>query len=479
MTNMSIKDVKFLVNFIGQLETNGSTGSEKAGNNAAFGDYMKQATKSNQSASILLTHPPRQNESPPQVTAAESSSKASAPTSAPAKVEEQPRDVISDEKADKIREAVHRIANEIAEEAGIPPEDVLAILAAHDISLLSLLNTSELGEIIAVLHGVSAINLMTDEGMYATFTGLMEQIITTTEDLLTELDINPEELRNLLAQMQNEESNSADSRGALTDSVNLLNELDGEKMTKAEGEVKVTVEKNGVITEMTVKIDENGNMEATKEISTSEPTDTAAAYAQSNGMNQETGQKGMSESGQESLQGNPFSEKVDNTILQSEAAPAAETPDTAMIMRQIMDYMKIQLSPEVDQLEMQLHPKHLGMLGVKIASHGGVITAQFTTQNEVVKAAIESQLIDLRETLRSQGIRVDSVEVNVESQAFSQELWQGKDEAEREQAQDGKSRRRINLTGVGKDELPEDLSDEEMLQAAIMLENGQTVDFSA
>ena len=58
-------------------------------------------------------------------------------------------------------------------------------------------------------------------------------------------------------------------------------------------------------------------------------------------------------------------------------------------------------------------PASLGSVNVQIAAKDGVITAQFTAQNETVKAAIESQLVQLRTQFEEQGIKVDAVEVTV------------------------------------------------------------------
>lgn len=74
----------------------------------------------------------------------------------------------------------------------------------------------------------------------------------------------------------------------------------------------------------------------------------------------------------------------------------AET-DTENIMRQIMDYMKIQVKADTSNLEMQLHPASLGTVQVQIASKGGAVTANFIAQNETVKAALESQMVQLIE----------------------------------------------------------------------------------
>ena len=149
------------------------------------------------------------------------------------------------------------------------------------------------------------------------------------------------------------------------------------------------------------------------------------------------------------------------------------------IMDQILDYMKIQLKPGMEQLEMQLHPESLGTVHIQITSKAGEITAQFHVQNESVKAALESQISELKENLRDQGVKVEAVEVTVESHGFESNLWQGQDRDERASYQNSrKGPRRINLNALD-EEFEEAADEEERLTAEMMRVNGGTVDYTA
>ena len=66
-------------------------------------------------------------------------------------------------------------------------------------------------------------------------------------------------------------------------------------------------------------------------------------------------------------------------------------------MRQIMDYMKVSVKADSSELEMQLHPQSLGTLHIQMASRNGVVTANINAQNETVKAALQSQKVQLKE----------------------------------------------------------------------------------
>ena len=168
-----------------------------------------------------------------------------------------------------------------------------------------------------------------------------------------------------------------------------------------------------------------------------------------------------------------------NTEVTFEQVTSPDFRSSQEIMDQILDYMKIQLKPEMDQLEMQLHPASLGTLKIHLVSKGGEVTAQFQVQNETVKAAVESQIALLKDSMKEQGIKVEAVEVTVESHAFESNLWQGQERENGSSYQGNKkSPRRINLNAL-EEGFEEEASDEELLSAQMMKANGGTVDFTA
>lgn len=171
-----------------------------------------------------------------------------------------------------------------------------------------------------------------------------------------------------------------------------------------------------------------------------------------------------------------------------QAAEISETPapaesrfseDTRMIMDQILDFMKFKLGDGLTQLEMQLHPENLGTLQIQIASRHGVLTAQFTAQNEAVKAALESQMVQLQEHFEEQGVKVEAIEVTVQSHAFERNLEQGNQE--RHQAeQNAAAQNRVRRLNLGNpEEMPEEeLNEADRLAADIMAQSGNSVDYT-
>lgn len=154
--------------------------------------------------------------------------------------------------------------------------------------------------------------------------------------------------------------------------------------------------------------------------------------------------------------------------------------DTQDMMRQIMDYMRVQVKSDVSSLEMQLHPASLGTLQIHVAAKGGVLTANFITQNEAVKAALESQMVQLKESFAQQGVRVEAIEVTVQTHQFEQNLEQGREGQTREEFEGKRPRtRRIRLGGEDGTEIFGEPGSEERMAAEMMAANGGTVDFTA
>ena len=91
------------------------------------------------------------------------------------------------------------------------------------------------------------------------------------------------------------------------------------------------------------------------------------------------------------------------------------------IANQIMEQIKIVIRPEQTNMELQLNPEHLGRVHLTITEKEGMMTAQFTTQTETAKEAIESQMASLRESLQNQGIKVEAIEVTVSEFGFERD----------------------------------------------------------
>lgn len=90
----------------------------------------------------------------------------------------------------------------------------------------------------------------------------------------------------------------------------------------------------------------------------------------------------------------------------------ARTTDIYDIRQQIVEQVRMIRTAQTTELVMQLKPEHLGQLTMKVSvANNGTVTAVFQSENAQVRAAVESQLTQLKQELQQQGLKVDNVSV--------------------------------------------------------------------
>lgn len=205
------------------------------------------------------------------------------------------------------------------------------------------------------------------------------------------------------------------------------------------------------------------------------PRNAQSQRQETNGQHKENAQQ--TEKGAELVQEfQPNQINTNGEQLFTQSISSYSQVDTQSIMEQIMDYMKIDNSEAFTKLEMQLHPETMGRVVIQLTSHNGELTAQITTQNEAVRAALESQLVSLKENLNDQGLKVENIQVTVESHAFEQS-YEGERQSENGEAFANRPRtHRIRLDDINLDD--EELTDEERMVAELMADRGGTLDYT-
>lgn len=90
------------------------------------------------------------------------------------------------------------------------------------------------------------------------------------------------------------------------------------------------------------------------------------------------------------------------------------------IMEQMVEHIKLNVSDNTSEINLQLKPDHLGKLDLKIVTERGIVTAQFIAENQAVKEIIESNFNQLRDVLQEQGLKVENLEVFVKQEFQNQ-----------------------------------------------------------
>lgn len=471
MINTPVKDVKSLMNFVGENNSLKKTGGmDQMGN---FGDVMSKTQGGLANSQMQAA----KNGKSVQLPVTELSKGRRDVVSTQKDTVKEPtirEDMTTEQGQEALKEAGEEIAKEVAKELGVTEEEVAKAMEEMGLLAVALLDPANLRELVLQLSGgQDQMALLTDESLFTQLQNLLAFSSEVKSGLMETLEVSPEELELLLDEMLSSYDQlkagvpAAETQGPVTE------------------EPVITVEvKAG---EETVKLaaDENGNAVKTVEVVSSN-TEENVARENTGGQEQkgsDDGKQGMEENFSSA---NPLLDVFgQNNTSAAEVSFEQTTPffseQTQDIMDQIMNYMKIQLKPGMDQLEMQLHPENLGTVHIQLVSKGGEITAQFHVQNEAVKAALESQISTLQETLKDQGVKVEAVQVSVESHGFESNLWQGQGREENTFSQNNrKAPRRINLNELDVNGLTEEeVSEEDLLAAKMMEANGNTVDYTA
>ncbi len=387
------------------------------------------------------------------------------------------KDTGKEEAVEETEKSAEQLVEDIAEEMGVTPEEVEEAMAVLGLTAVELFDVDNLKQLLLQISGsTDELALVTDAGLYDHLQNLVTLVEENLGNLKEELGMSDEELNALLEQIVSESSLTGEE-----DIGPLQNDLEApEESLEGMKDYTVSVRKNGETVQVKVTVDDaSGSKSMTEEV-----TDTPKEEVQVSSKAQEKNASADSGKGENHNVGNAFMHMLDKPAEVSEApAPVNEgyqSAQTQEIMDQIMEYMKINLKAESQHMEMQLHPASLGTVNVQIAAKDGAITAHFTTQNETVRAVIETQLIQLKNQFEEQGIKVDAVEVTVANheygqQQFSQEQADGK----HKQGKTAKGMRRINLDELDGEEDLAPMEESERIAVEMMQANGSTVDYTA
>lgn len=331
-------------------------------------------------------------------------------------------------------DAVEEIMQEVEETLEVSEEELLDVLEQLGLHPLDLLNPDNMAAIMTALTGEdSTIQLVMNEEMYLTLQDLMQMVDEKTQELLSATGLSDEELEAVLDQLKLLiDQQLAMEDEAMNEAQILPFESAQEGMETQEGEVPVIVKEDAYIQDA-----QNAEM----------AQDSTEGIVE----NVETGKSEDSLFRQQQQNMQSFQNMSDEIAQMAEESKlqGSGTPNTESILKQLADYVKIHNGKELTEMELQLHPASLGNVKVMLATKGGVVTAQLTTENEIVKNAIESQVSQLKQNLEEQGVRVEAIEVSVASHQMERNLEQNAgDRQNQEQAEETSGVRRIRKTSI-------------------------------
>lgn len=362
----------------------------------------------------------------------------------------------------------------LKEELGVTDEQIEEAMKTLGLTVADLLNPNQLAALVSELTGAADMGaLLCDSG----FLNVMQEIGTLGKVMLEELGMTKEQLVEFVLMT---EEPVTDQQNTGLDGTEV--ELPAEETEESVPTVEISDHRTDRAQE-TVKPDGSAEeLQENQKDGSAEKTETVERSADAEESGREAGRQ---EAGREQT-GAGVTAGIQNSVdaltpQQTESMNEFSARlDTANIIRQIVEHVRVNLSNTATTLEMQLNPENLGKLYLQLTAKDGMVSARIMAQNEMVRAALENQVAELRENMEHSGIRVDAVEVTVGSHEFEKNLEQNARQQEREaeeQEKSAKRNRRINLNDL--DELSGVMTEEESLVAQMMAEQGNSIDFSA
>ena len=349
---------------------------------------------------------------------------------------------------DKLNQLTTEVKNIIMDNLEITEEQLEVIMSTLGLNYLQLLEPSNLAQVFMEANGLSdPTQMLTDQLLSDQFSQLVEQIGQVD---LKEIGLTTEDIALHLENLNLNNAEDAPAEEAMvTTTVNDDSEEDvvnnqktlNQKSTMENQNIKVEVQKH--------------------------TTDSDADTSSSNKQNHDAS---VEHANLNTILNNVT--KV-NTV-ESFGNELVQIQQMRDIANQVVEQIKVIIKPDQTSMEMNLNPESLGKVNLVVAEKNGLLTAQFTVQNEIAKEALESQMQTLKDNFTNQGLKVDAVEVLVSNSPFSQDNMS---EGSKEQQKSSGKKKNINLADL--DLLEDDITEEEAMKIDIMSQNGNSVDYSA
>lgn len=412
-------------------------------------------------------------------------------------------DVI-DNSTDTLDQFQSDVVRTVAEQLGVSEDSVKDMMESLGLTAFDLLNPENLAQLAMQLTGeTSPMDLLMNDQ----FQGLMQQMDQLGGQLANELNLQPAQMEELIAQMD-----ILQTPETLTDEeMQVLTDVAGQQTTAdtVSADVMPELAQTDEVQPMDKQADVFQKEPKSDEVRTQQPqTKETKQTAEQQTMEQQTdaGDADVdSQTGDQVKSAQPEKMTADRNnsdvaktqnVVQMQDTAGVQTMvhaadvtsetsyisvDTMDLLEQVAEQIRVNVSEGTSSMEMQLNPENLGKVYVNISSKEGMIHAQLAASNEAVRAALETQVADLRQNLNQAGVKVDAIEVTVASHEFEKNLEQNqeneKQQGERQQEQSGGRRRNLNLSSL--DGLSGLMTEEETLAAQMMRENGNSMDVTA
>lgn len=402
------------------------------------------------------------------------------------------------ERPEAVNDLISDILNTISNDLGVSEDDITDAMNTLGLSFADLSIPSNTAELYKALTGSDSVSLLTSDDFMSLLDDLQDIFSGVDDDLMSQLtpltDDEASDLTDLISQ-QDVTDEAAEQSDVTV--INVTSEETTEVTETTETVVSVT-------TETVTNADSSQQSQTTDSSADETQNGTITNTAQQTTAADEKASSDTSDLFENSSEQKSGADQVNvNAVSAGTAQAEGETEVTDFIstiqkytdintddlISQIVDKARQTLSSRVSSLEMELHPQSLGKIFLQVTEKSGDVTAHLYAQNEAVKHALENRLADLTEDLNRQGVRVNEVTISVEPHAFDENLEKNMSNQfgnnpnsgtqsgtfEGESSSGGsRSRSTIDLRNGA---LSDDMTSDEVLEASIMQDNGNTVSY--
>lgn len=376
------------------------------------------------------------------------------------------------------KDTVEEVKDFIEEELNVTEEEIANALSALGLNFLALLNPENMTEVVLkVTDTEDAVLLATDEELLNSLNEITDFVDGKIENLCKELGIDVSEFEEAISKFESiEEDLPVETENTLEAKDISFDVMSGNRSGVNSDKALEKIEIN-VSSEKIKLVEDKPEQAKLMNFSIQKPMEEELSEDKLTVSTQDAGKKTGNETHE-----NVFS-FVENLVKETaqalgnnEMGTTFSMVDTENIINQITESIKTDVTKEMTEISIKLHPESLGNVTVKIAANNeGVLTAKFIAESDNVKGAIESQTIALKETLEAKGVTVEAVEVTVASHQFEENLNRERKDGNPE-ASKKKGLRRISAD-VTTEDIEDD--DEERIAREMMAQNGNTIDYMA
>lgn len=361
--------------------------------------------------------------------------------------------VNDDNLKEDVAHAVSDIKDKIKETMDVSDEDIENAMEQLGIGIVDLLDPQSVTDLVIALSGNSdSLEFLTDASAVANLEDIINTVDEVTQNLTETYNIDITSVKDIVKDFENDSDEAVASEQPVNKQItDYQDDKQNEKAVTEDTKESIT----DVIAEKTEVKSEAAFTDEKKNDS-----DTHLQDKNNDGIEKITSD--MTQSIQKA-----FSEVVDETSAVNEVD----------IVRQVVEQIKVTTTQQLSSIEVMLNPENLGKVHVAVTAKQGIVTAQLTAQNEQVKAALENQMTALKEQFNNQGVKVEAVEITVQSHGFeSEQNLEGNNSNQAQQEK--KSHRKLDLSSLeGLDE--SDMTSEEIRAKDAIVNGNSSVEYSA